>query len=653
MKLKAILLGIVSYFLITTNTYAAPSSLEELRTRFNNWQTYYQSLTNSEQKKLLDSLKDYPLYPYAKYQYLQANLDTATAQQINEFVTQNSDFPFASTLTQNYLEQLTKQQKWDDIKTLNIDNSTASRCRYQYALFKQGKKSSALKPIKNIWLSADDLPSACDPIFNEWSKAGEKTANIILLRIELVLERNNIKLARHLTEQLPDNYKTLKKNLLALYNNPKTLPEFAKNIAPSSFSQKVVNLSFPRFASIDADKAKASIATIVTQQKLTKKDENSMFRAVASNYFKDSATDKQIEWRKQFIAKDGNAIQIEREIRQALKSNDIKDVAYWLAHLPEEDKQKDEWQYWQSIVLLDKKQEEEANQILNNLVKSRGFYSMFSAQKLKQLYHYDLKYAVIKDATSTSEESLILEQKYSNNAVMKRIGELRFWHMLPEATREWRNYLYSNTANKKYAQLARYAYYKGWAEHSIQATIAGKLWDNWLERFPVIYQDIFNASLSNKVIPLSYSLAIARQESALDATVQSPVGARGLMQLMPGTAKDSAKKIADLTYNSTEQLYDPEINIKIGTHYLDYVYQLFDDNRILASAAYNAGPNRVSRWLKESNGQLDAIAFIESIPFTETRNYVKSVLVYDYIYELMLNNQPSMVLHDNEVEYKY
>lgn len=652
MKLKAILFTAISSLFVMSNTYAANPSLDELRTRFNKWQSSYQSLTNIEQQKLLDSLKDYPLYPYVQYQYMNANMATLTVKDVNNFVKNNSDFPLASSLMQNYIAQLNKQQQWDEVKKLDIDKSIASRCSYQYALLKLGEKKLAFEPIKSIWLSADDLPSACNPIFDQWSNSGEKTANLILLRIELVLKKNNIKLARHLTEQLPDSYKTLKSNLLALYSNPNTLPEFAKKISPTSFSQNIINLSFARFASQDPDKAKGLIPTIVKQQKLSANDENTMYRTIANNYFKDSATDKQIEWRRNFIAKDRNTLQIEREIRLSLKNNKLKDVAYWLNLLSPQDKLKDEWQYWQAMTLINNNKVKEANDILNNLQKSRGFYAMYSAQQLKKPFNYNFNYSII-DGISSEKVSTILNKQYDNDPIIKRIEELRYWHMLPEATREWRNYLYSNINNKKYPELARYSYNKGWAEHSVQATIAGKLWDNWLERFPVIYQDIFTKSLATKAIPLSYSLAIARQESALDATVQSPAGARGLMQLMPATAKDSAKKVGNLAYNSADQLYDPAINIELGTYYLDYVYKLFDNNRILASAAYNAGLNRVTRWLKESNGQLDAAAFIESIPFTETRNYVKSVLVYDYIYELMLNNKPNAVLRDNEVKYKY
>ncbi|MGL4984429.1 MAG: transglycosylase SLT domain-containing protein, partial [Plesiomonas sp.] len=87
------------------------------------------------------------------------------------------------------------------------------------------------------------------------------------------------------------------------------------------------------------------------------------------------------------------------------------------------------------------------------------------------------------------------------------------------------------------------------------------------------------------------------------------------------------------------QLFQPQTNIQLGTAYLEEVYQQFGRNRILATAAYNAGPSRVNRWLNNANGQLDALAFIESIPFNETRGYVKNVLAYDVFYRYQMKNQ--------------
>jgi soluble lytic murein transglycosylase len=125
------------------------------------------------------------------------------------------------------------------------------------------------------------------------------------------------------------------------------------------------------------------------------------------------------------------------------------------------------------------------------------------------------------------------------------------------------------------------------------------------------------------------------------------------MQLMPATAQHTAEMFNIASYSNSSQLLDPQMNIQLGTSYLDYVYQSFGQNRILASAAYNAGPSRVTNWLKDSDGRIDAIAFVESIPFSETRGYVKNVLAYDVFYRSLMQQRPTTLLMDNEWQRRY
>lgn len=171
----------------------------------------------------------------------------------------------------------------------------------------------------------------------------------------------------------------------------------------------------------------------------------------------------------------------------------------------------------------------------------------------------------------------------------------------------------------------------------MQATISGKLWDHLEERFPLAWYQTFHQATNDKGISQSYAMPIARQESAWNPKVRSPVGTAGLMQLMPATAQ----MFNMANYTQPGQLLDPQINIALGTAYLEYVYQMFGRNRILASIAYNAGP-----------GSADAIAFIESIPFSETRSYVKNVLAYDVFYRYFLH-QPAKLLTDAEWQRRY
>lgn len=166
-----------------------------------------------------------------------------------------------------------------------------------------------------------------------------------------------------------------------------------------------------------------------------------------------------------------------------------------------------------------------------------------------------------------------------------------YWNLDNTARSEWANLVTSRTTDEK-AQLARYAFDNRWWDLSVQATIAGKLWDHLEERFPLAYKDLFDRYTSGKDIPQSYAMAIARQESARNPKVRSPVGASGLMQIMPGTATHTVKMFNIPCYSSPSQPLEPETNINIGTSYLQYVYQQFGNNRIFASAAYNAGRPR-------------------------------------------------------------
>ncbi|KAB1015019.1 transglycosylase SLT domain-containing protein, partial [Cronobacter sakazakii] len=216
---------------------------------------------------------------------------------------------------------------------------------------------------------------------------------------------------------------------------------------------------------------------------------------------------------------------------------------------------------------------------------------------------------------------------------------------------EWAN-LVTSRSKQEQAALARYAFDRNWWDLSVQATIAGKLWDQLEERFPLAYKDLFARYVSDKAVPQSYAMAIARQESAWNPKVRSPVGAAGLMQLMPGTATHTVKMFNLPGYSNSAQLLDPETNIQIGTSYLQYVYGMFDNNRIFASAAYNAGPGRVRTWLGNSAGRIDAVAFVESIPFSETRGYVKNVLAYDAYYRYFMGGKP-VLMSDAEWSRRY
>ena len=195
---------------------------------------------------------------------------------------------------------------------------------------------------------------------------------------------------------------------------------------------------------------------------------------------------------------------------------------------------------------MERGRDDEARTILLSLMQQRGFYPMVAAQRLGEPY-----------ALRIDKAPGAISSTLTGGAEMARVRELMYWNQDNTARSEWAN-LVSSRSQTEQAQLARYAFDQHWWDLSVQATIAGKLWDNLQERFPLAYNDLFVRYTSGKDVPQSYAMAIARQESAWNPKVKSPVGASGLMQIMPGTATHTVKMFNLPGYSNPAQLLDPD-----------------------------------------------------------------------------------------------
>jgi soluble lytic murein transglycosylase len=163
--------------------------------------------------------------------------------------------------------------------------------------------------------------------------------------------------------------------------------------------------------------------------------------------------------------------------------------------------------------------------------------------------------------------------------------------------------------------------------------------------FPIPNKELLNLIVKNTVIPLPVTLAITRQESAFDPKAKSRAGARGLMQLMPRTAKVTARK-NNYNYKRINLTSKPSYNVKIGSFYFKEMLEKFNGSYVLALAAYNAGPSRVNRWLKiygdPRKKEIDPVTWMELIPISETRNYVQRVIEGVYMYRMLISNEKDL-----------
>lgn len=628
--------------LLTLSQLAHADSLDEQRSRYAQTKQAWDNRQMDVVNQLMPTLTTYPLYPYLQYRQITDDLMNQPALVVTNFIAANPTLPPARSLKSRFVNELARRDDWRGLLAFSPEKPTGTeaQCNYYYAKWNVGQTQEAWDGAKALWLSGKSQPNACDRLFGAWRASGQQDPLAYLERIRLAMKAGNTSLVRVLAQQMPSDYQTIATAVIALANDPNSVMTFARTTGATDFTRQMAAVAFASVARQDVENARLMIPSLAQAQQLNEDQIQELHDIVAWRLMGSDVTEEQAIWRDDAIMRSQSTSLVERRVRMALGLGDRRGLNTWLARLPMEAKEKDEWRYWQADLLLERGRDDEAKDILRSLMQQRGFYPMVAAQRLGEEYTFRIDKAPAN-----------LDPALTSGPEMARVRELMYWNMDNTARSEWANLVTSKTKDQQ-AQLARYAFNQNWWDLSVQATIAGKLWDQLEERFPLAYNDLFKRYISGKDIPQSYAMAIARQESAWNPKAGSPVGARGLMQIMPGTATHTVSMFSIPGYSGPSQLLDPEMNINIGTSYLQYVYQQFGNNRIFASAAYNAGPGRVRTWRGNSGGRIDAVAFVESIPFSETRGYVKNVLSYDAYYRYFMG-QKDALLSDAEWKLRY
>ena len=286
------------------------------------------------------------------------------------------------------------------------------------------------------------------------------------------------------------------------------------------------------------------------------------------------------------------------------------------------------WTYWYGRALKAEGQDTKAKDSFEMIADQYNFYGQLAREELGRSNNAPAKTKVTEqeiDAMASRKGFIRGERLYSMN--------LRF-----EGNREW-NWELRNMTDKQLLAAAEYAKRINLYDRVVNTADRTKQEHDFSLRYPTPYKEELSPIARQIDLNLAWAYGLIRQESRFIMNAASSVGASGLMQVMPNTAKYVAKKIGMANYTN-DKLSDTNTNLTLGSNYLNMVLIDLDGSWVLASAAYNAGPSRSKAWREKLSGPTEGAIFAETIPFTETRVYVKNVLSNANYYSSVMSGQP-------------
>jgi soluble lytic murein transglycosylase len=582
---------------------------------------------------LRQRLADYPLLPYLDYQNINRQLHTSPYQKVDDFLDKHKGTYLGNLLLRQWLNQLATKQRWHEYRSYYVNSldSATHRCLHLWARFKTGDKL-ALREVVDLWNVPKSQPDECDGLFKQWQKAGYLTHDLMWQRYQKSLLANNRKMIAYLKRRLPESSKPLANLFQQTLNSPSRLKDVASYKKEHPYYSDIVFHSLKRYANREPDTAWKLWQKYTSFYHFSEGQQASFYYSLAKRY---AWQGKLIDAKRLLGGLNSEARRtriVEISLRELLKQQDWSEILQWVNHLPNQEQQTDRWQYWQARAKQAlAKPSETYLPVYNTLAQNRSFYGFLSADYLGQAY------SLQNSPTNIEQQTL---EALKNNPALARARELFFIDKLHDARQEWANAT-SMLTMQQYQGAALLAYEWGWYRKSIESMAAAEAWDDLNIRFPIAHEKIVEQQAQQTQLPATLIYAIARQESAWERDARSSAGAMGLMQLLPRTAKATASKAGIL--HRKKDLFQPKHNIALGSRYIGELLQQFNNNRVPAIAAYNAGPSRVNKWLTKTGNQLPHDIWIEVIPFGETRKYVQNVLSYAVVYAYRMGEKAPLL----------
>ncbi|WP_133300563.1 transglycosylase SLT domain-containing protein [Seongchinamella sediminis] len=622
-------------FLIAPSALAIPAPAEELDASRAGYSEAVEAIDRgrwTEYRKLRPGLDDYPLAVYLDYYQLNREVSKVRPADARRFISLSEDTPLPNRFLGSYLRQAGKDRRWQDFLAVKPDEpvSVDLKCYYFRAKLATGDTLAAWEGAERLWVHGTSRPKQCDPLFNAWLKADQISDEVVWARLLKAFDSRQRSLMSYVARKGSEQLRPWSDTLLAVYRQPSKLRSHSLP-AGQAYSADIASHGLAYLARYNPARALDDWSYYRDRLRFSDEQRRQVEYAITlQSLF--ARTDANLAWLPGALERLGEDKLIEIRLRWALAEQDWPALSNTLPLLSAQAQQKGVWRYWRARALAQAGDDVAARQLLEELARERDYYGFLAADRLRKPYAFNYKPLVLQSAGTATLHRL---------PAVQRIGELNFHREERNAHSEWYKVLQDTAEPGQQQALARLAAEQGWHRMAIDAATRAQAWDALDVRFPTAYEDTFQQYAAAQQVSHTELMAIARRESAFFPEARSPVGARGLMQIMPATGKAVASKIG--RPHSREDLYEIEHNILLGSAYYRQLLDRFDGNRIFALAAYNAGPHRVDRWRNGSGAQVPVDIWVETIPYRETRNYVQAVLSYNVVFQYRLGDTHSLL----------
>ncbi|MDH5408005.1 MAG: transglycosylase SLT domain-containing protein [Gammaproteobacteria bacterium] len=574
-------------------------------------------------RRIASRLKNYPLYPYLEYEEIRRRLGQTSSSEIQTFLEVNRHSPLSNKLRHAWLKSLARKKKWRElVDNFYLVNDSNLRCNYARALFELGDHR-AIDVSKELWRTGKSLPNSCNYAFQALRDAGILNNELVWERIRLTMTAGRPRLAKYLARTMLNKQDQKWVNLWAKVRRKPELVDKVHELG------EYEQLPAVRWMLVDGIRSMARRDDIKAAERWLELLDEYEFTATerhrAERRLVYKLKQRNEDYADKLLKKLGPAALddkvLDYYVLSALRDKDWRSALDWLGQLSSDSQHTVRWQYWRARALESLGHMEEARGLYLLNANDRSYYSFLAADRAGLSYkfaHKPLTYSGT-DFASLKEEPALL-----------RAGELFFLKRIVEARREW-NAALTQMDGVQRLKAASLAHEMGWHDRAIVTLAQAEYWDDLEMRFPLAHQQLVLKHATKTNINPAWAFAIIRQESAFTADARSHAGALGLMQLMPGTARQVARSM-QLRRPRQNDILNIKTNVRLGVQYLKKVNDKFDGNAVLATAAYNAGHHRVKQWIPEQ-GVLPADVWVELVPFKETREYLQRVMTYMVIYE--------------------